>query len=82
MAAATCPTIRSTSASTASPRALTSAVSSGPAGTTGPRSAPAPASSETARCHDCGSSCVLEPVRVGDLVHVRAQVNWTGRSSM
>ncbi|MEU4686134.1 acyl-CoA thioesterase [Streptomyces xinghaiensis] len=24
----------------------------------------------------------LEPVRVGDLVHVRAQVNWTGRSSM
>lgn len=23
-----------------------------------------------------------EPVRVGDLVHVRAQVNWTGRSSM
>ncbi|MFF7234337.1 MULTISPECIES: acyl-CoA thioesterase [unclassified Streptomyces] len=24
----------------------------------------------------------LEPVRIGDLVHVRAQVNWTGRSSM
>src|ERR1044072_2310264 len=24
----------------------------------------------------------LEPVRVGDLVHVKAQVNWTGRSSM
>ncbi|MCC9741162.1 acyl-CoA thioesterase [Streptomyces sp. MNU89] len=24
----------------------------------------------------------LEPVRVGDLVHARAQVNWTGRSSM
>jgi acyl-CoA hydrolase len=24
----------------------------------------------------------LEPVRVGDLVHVRAQVNWTGRTSM
>jgi acyl-CoA hydrolase len=24
----------------------------------------------------------LEPVRVGDLVHVRAQCNWTGRSSM
>jgi acyl-CoA hydrolase len=24
----------------------------------------------------------LEPVRVGDLVHVYAQVNWTGRSSM
>ncbi|KJY29676.1 acyl-CoA thioesterase [Streptomyces katrae] len=24
----------------------------------------------------------LAPVRVGDLVHVRAQVNWTGRSSM
>ncbi|MEO3750285.1 acyl-CoA thioesterase [Streptomyces sp. B6B3] len=24
----------------------------------------------------------LEPVRVGDLVHVHAQVNWTGRSSM
>ncbi|MEU0280431.1 acyl-CoA thioesterase [Streptomyces sp. NPDC088147] len=24
----------------------------------------------------------LVPVRVGDLVHVRAQVNWTGRSSM
>ncbi|MFF0228175.1 acyl-CoA thioesterase [Streptomyces sp. NPDC004629] len=24
----------------------------------------------------------LEPVRVGDLVHVKAQVNWTGRTSM
>ncbi|MEU2510221.1 acyl-CoA thioesterase [Streptomyces sp. NPDC007863] len=24
----------------------------------------------------------LEPVRVGDLLHVKAQVNWTGRSSM
>lgn len=24
----------------------------------------------------------LSPVRVGDLVHVRAQCNWTGRSSM
>ncbi|RKN37403.1 acyl-CoA thioesterase [Streptomyces hoynatensis] len=24
----------------------------------------------------------LEPVKVGDLVHVRAQVNWTGRTSM
>jgi acyl-CoA hydrolase len=24
----------------------------------------------------------LEPVRVGDLVHVKAQCNWTGRSSM
>ncbi|MFD7629343.1 acyl-CoA thioesterase [Streptomyces sp. NPDC059851] len=24
----------------------------------------------------------LAPVRVGDLVHVKAQVNWTGRSSM
>ncbi|MFJ2609688.1 acyl-CoA thioesterase [Streptomyces sp. NPDC091279] len=24
----------------------------------------------------------LEPVRVGDLVHVMAQVNWTGRTSM
>ena len=24
----------------------------------------------------------LEPVRVGDLVHAHAQVNWTGRSSM
>ncbi|MFH9423840.1 acyl-CoA thioesterase [Streptomyces sp. NPDC017529] len=24
----------------------------------------------------------LEPVKVGDLVHVRAQCNWTGRSSM
>ncbi|ALM39083.1 Acyl-CoA hydrolase [Streptomyces sp. FR-008] len=24
----------------------------------------------------------LMPVRVGDLLHVRAQVNWTGRSSM
>lgn len=24
----------------------------------------------------------LAPVRVGDLVHVRAQCNWTGRSSM
>lgn len=24
----------------------------------------------------------LEPVKVGDLVHVQAQVNWTGRSSM
>ncbi|MFG2830665.1 acyl-CoA thioesterase [Streptomyces sp. NPDC048434] len=24
----------------------------------------------------------LEPIRIGDLVHVRAQVNWTGRSSM
>ncbi|MBC2879191.1 MULTISPECIES: acyl-CoA thioesterase [Streptomyces] len=24
----------------------------------------------------------LEPVRVGDLVHVQAQCNWTGRSSM
>ncbi|TSB21816.1 acyl-CoA thioesterase [Streptomyces sp. NBC_01525] len=24
----------------------------------------------------------LEPVRVGDLVHVKAQINWTGRSSM
>jgi acyl-CoA hydrolase len=24
----------------------------------------------------------LEPVRVGDLVHVHAQCNWTGRSSM
>ncbi|MFI9030895.1 acyl-CoA thioesterase [Streptomyces sp. NPDC053560] len=24
----------------------------------------------------------LEPVRIGDLVHVKAQVNWTGRSSM
>jgi acyl-CoA hydrolase len=24
----------------------------------------------------------LEPVRVGDLVHARAQVNWTGRTSM
>ncbi|MGV9314633.1 acyl-CoA thioesterase [Streptomyces sp. NPDC003691] len=24
----------------------------------------------------------LEPVRVGDLVYVKAQVNWTGRSSM
>ncbi|MFB7501038.1 acyl-CoA thioesterase [Streptomyces sp. NPDC056161] len=24
----------------------------------------------------------LEPVRVGDLVHVQAQVNWTGRTSM
>lgn len=24
----------------------------------------------------------LEPVHVGDLVHVKAQVNWTGRSSM
>ncbi|MFE7116373.1 acyl-CoA thioesterase [Streptomyces sp. NPDC057654] len=24
----------------------------------------------------------LSPVRVGDLVHVKAQVNWTGRSSM
>lgn len=24
----------------------------------------------------------LVPVRVGDLVHVKAQVNWTGRSSM
>lgn len=24
----------------------------------------------------------LEPVRIGDLVHVRAQCNWTGRSSM
>lgn len=24
----------------------------------------------------------LEPVRVGDLVHVKAQVNWVGRSSM
>ncbi|MET7637573.1 acyl-CoA thioesterase [Streptomyces sp. NPDC005438] len=24
----------------------------------------------------------LEPVRIGDLVHVHAQVNWTGRSSM
>ncbi|WP_424213466.1 acyl-CoA thioesterase [Streptomyces sp. BI20] len=24
----------------------------------------------------------LAPVRVGDLVHARAQVNWTGRSSM
>ncbi|WP_052852422.1 acyl-CoA thioesterase [Streptomyces avicenniae] len=24
----------------------------------------------------------LEPVRVGDLVHVRAQCNWTGRTSM
>ncbi|MFJ4714893.1 acyl-CoA thioesterase [Streptomyces sp. NPDC088785] len=24
----------------------------------------------------------MEPVRVGDLVHVRAQVNWTGRTSM
>jgi acyl-CoA hydrolase len=24
----------------------------------------------------------LEPVRVGDLVHVHAQVNWTGRTSM
>ncbi|HEV7628155.1 MAG TPA: acyl-CoA thioesterase [Streptomyces sp.] len=24
----------------------------------------------------------LEPVRVGDLVHVKAQVNWTGRSSI
>jgi acyl-CoA hydrolase len=24
----------------------------------------------------------LEPVRVGDLVHVRAQVNWTGHTSM
>ncbi len=24
----------------------------------------------------------LEPVKVGDLVHVKAQVNWTGRSSM
>jgi acyl-CoA hydrolase len=24
----------------------------------------------------------LEPVRVGDLLHVRAQINWTGRSSM
>jgi acyl-CoA hydrolase len=24
----------------------------------------------------------LEPVRVGDLVHTSAQVNWTGRSSM
>jgi acyl-CoA hydrolase len=24
----------------------------------------------------------LEPVRVGDLLHVKAQVNWTGRTSM
>ncbi|MFE1264831.1 acyl-CoA thioesterase [Streptomyces albogriseolus] len=24
----------------------------------------------------------FEPVRVGDLVHVKAQVNWTGRTSM
>jgi acyl-CoA hydrolase len=24
----------------------------------------------------------LEPIRVGDLVHVKAQVNWTGRTSM
>lgn len=24
----------------------------------------------------------LEPVRVGDLLHVKAQVNWSGRSSM
>ncbi|UED85992.1 acyl-CoA thioesterase [Streptomyces profundus] len=24
----------------------------------------------------------LEPVKIGDLVHVHAQVNWTGRSSM
>jgi acyl-CoA hydrolase len=24
----------------------------------------------------------IEPVRVGDLVHVKAQVNWTGRTSM
>jgi acyl-CoA hydrolase len=24
----------------------------------------------------------LQPVRVGDVVHVRAQVNWTGRTSM
>ncbi len=24
----------------------------------------------------------LEPVRVGDLVHVKAQANWTGRMSM
>ncbi|HEU4490706.1 MAG TPA: acyl-CoA thioesterase [Jiangellales bacterium] len=24
----------------------------------------------------------LQPVRVGDLVHARAQVNWTGRTSM
>ncbi|MCX2971155.1 acyl-CoA thioesterase [Streptomyces sp. TRM70308] len=24
----------------------------------------------------------LEPVRIGDLVHVKAQVNWTGRTSM
>ncbi len=24
----------------------------------------------------------LEPVRIGDLLHVKAQVNWTGRSSM
>ncbi|MCQ4085035.1 acyl-CoA thioesterase [Streptomyces sp. RB6PN25] len=24
----------------------------------------------------------LEPVKIGDLVHVKAQVNWTGRSSM
>jgi acyl-CoA hydrolase len=24
----------------------------------------------------------LEPVRVGDLLHVRAQVNWTGKTSM
>ncbi|MBW1601863.1 acyl-CoA thioesterase [Streptomyces sp. JJ66] len=24
----------------------------------------------------------LEPVRVGDLIHVKAQVNWTGRTSM
>lgn len=24
----------------------------------------------------------LEPVKIGDLVHVKAQVNWTGRTSM
>ncbi|WP_424184856.1 hotdog domain-containing protein [Actinokineospora sp. G85] len=46
------------------------------------RGGPAPLRRGPAATAAMDSMTFLEPVRVGDLVHAHAQVNWAGRSSM